>query len=587
MPWDHPTYDNAELAVQETSNFILIDNKNGGCPAPTWFAASTNSIDGGTGNINSGSAVCKDLVSQDTLDGWAGDPDWNEATGEYFESTGKGFPCHADDVLDISGDTLGMFPNKGYPRAGHGAGLSQTGALRWAVGTQWNPAGQPYTHPNHDPTSYWDENDIGDAILADSVLKDWRQILMHYYVFPFVSHASEPGQEQRWYQISVADSASNASSTSNRLVLEAGAWEGTEVTILSDVHVKIGNSTSDDLELKADESGRTSYLICKEGSSVEFSGKVMGISAQVEATCTGNAGKTANMRLNKGGEFKADDACLQAGEYANVTIASGETVDFKDGGFLSNQSGTFTLEDDAIIGVATTAGAPEVHGGSSFILGTNSKLVLRRDAVIGEQDSAAVTFDGGDIDIYDGHVEFWNPTFDTDDIIIHNGGNASVYGDNILISANFEARVGSTFRAGPDDTSFPSEANTGGDQRLAIEGKDESEEETPAEEQPEDIITSSNASDDESITIESYPNPFNPTTTIRYRLEADAFVTLKVYNMLGQEVNTLLSDFQTKGVWESLWNGRDNAGTPVASGTYLYQLTAGDITYSGTMVFLK
>ncbi len=589
------SYFPAVQAVLETSNFVLVDARSGkGGIAPGYYAASTNS---------SGSAGSYELCPGGN--GYTGDPGFADGSGDYFYDQTRtipveGFPCHPDDALKPNGDTLNVVPNKGHDRFGHGAGMSQTGALRWAVGTEWNPHHNPkdtldfvwdYYNSNRDTTVFASASDIGVKIddfrdFTKEHLKDWRQILMHYYVFPFVSHASEPGQEQRWYQLSVADIANNESDTTNRIPLEAGVWEGSEVTLLSDVHVKIGETSSDSLRLEADESGRPSYLICKEGSSVQFSGTVIGISPQVEATCTGQAGKTASMRLNQGGLFKADDACLQAGTYANVTIAAGKTVDFEDGGFLSNQGGTFTLEDNAIISIASTAGAPEVNAGSSFTLGDNSKLKFYRDTVIGEEGGDTVTIDGGDIDIFDGHVEFWNTTFDTDDIIIHNGGNASFYGDNIVISSNFEARLGSTFRAGPDETYFPSEANREREDRLVFEPEKEAEEDSATEASQEEESYSKTI-DDDSIEIESYPNPFNPTTTIRYRLEADAFVTLKVYNMLGQEVNTLVSDFQAKGVWESRWNGQDNAGTPVASGIYIYHLSAGDVTYTGKMILIK
>lgn len=576
-------YQPAVDAVIQTKHYVLVDARN---PeegiSPAFYAASTNSLDG-TGK-DPESELCTSFV-----DGWTGDPGFGDASGEYFYNINgqSGFPCHADDVLTTDGDTVGVFPNRGYPRAGHGAGMSQTGALRWAIGTAWNPPGEDYADTTRTTTGFANSGDIGDTIPGFDLkyLKDWRQILMHYYVYPFSpTHRSNPGPTTRLYQLSVAHTDSSVGTTLN---LEAGRWEGIEVKFLNDVSAIIGSST-ETLTLAPDTSGRQTFLICEEGADVDIQATLVLDGQDVESTCTGVPGKLANLKLSQGGTVKSTGACLQAGAYANVTIGAGKEVGFEDGGFLSSQEGTFTLNDNAIIGITSTAGAPEVHGGSSFILGTNSKLVFHRDAVIGEQDSAAVIFDGGDIDIYDGHVEFWNPDFDTDDIVIHNGGNASFYGDNILISANFEARIGSTFRAGPDDTSFPSEANMGGDHRLVLEGKDESDEDTVAEEQPEEIVeVSSDSSDDNSITIESYPNPFNPTTTIRYRLESDEFVTLKVYNMLGQEVNTLVSDFQTKGVWESLWDGRDNAGTPVASGTYLYQLTAGDITYSGKMVFLK
>ena len=73
---------------------------------------------------------------------------------------------------------------------------------------------------------------------------------------------------------------------------------------------------------------------------------------------------------------------------------------------------------------------------------------------------------------------------------------------------------------------------------------------------------------------QNYPNPFNPTTTIRVALPSAAFVTLKVYNMLGQEVATLVEGESNAGYVTTVWNGRDEYGISVASGVYIYRVVA-------------
>lgn len=71
----------------------------------------------------------------------------------------------------------------------------------------------------------------------------------------------------------------------------------------------------------------------------------------------------------------------------------------------------------------------------------------------------------------------------------------------------------------------------------------------------------------------NYPNPFNPTTTIRYEIGQTGNVSLTVYNMLGQRVAELINGAQNSGVYEVTWDGRDISGQTAASGVYLYRLS--------------
>ncbi len=71
---------------------------------------------------------------------------------------------------------------------------------------------------------------------------------------------------------------------------------------------------------------------------------------------------------------------------------------------------------------------------------------------------------------------------------------------------------------------------------------------------------------------QNYPNPFNPNTAIKYRLSEVGRVTLKVYNLLGQEVKTLVDEIEEPGFKTIQWNATNNAGQPVASGVYFFRL---------------
>ena len=81
---------------------------------------------------------------------------------------------------------------------------------------------------------------------------------------------------------------------------------------------------------------------------------------------------------------------------------------------------------------------------------------------------------------------------------------------------------------------------------------------------------------------QNYPNPFNPTTTILYQLPADAKVTLKIYDILGSEVATLVNEDQEAGYKEVKFNALN-----IASGMYIYRLTANKYVCTKKMMVLK
>ncbi|MDP7529881.1 MAG: T9SS type A sorting domain-containing protein, partial [Candidatus Marinimicrobia bacterium] len=87
--------------------------------------------------------------------------------------------------------------------------------------------------------------------------------------------------------------------------------------------------------------------------------------------------------------------------------------------------------------------------------------------------------------------------------------------------------------------------------------------------------------------FQNHPNPFNPTTTLRYDLPDDAMVTITVYNMMGRVVCDLVSRQQTAGYRSIQWNATNNTGQPVSAGVYLYTIEAGEFRQTRKMVLLK
>ena len=88
---------------------------------------------------------------------------------------------------------------------------------------------------------------------------------------------------------------------------------------------------------------------------------------------------------------------------------------------------------------------------------------------------------------------------------------------------------------------------------------------------------------------QNHPNPFNPTTTINYTVPEgrDVHVTLKVYDLRGRGISTLVDEDKESGTYNVYWNGLDYLGNSVSSGVYFYRISAGDFVQTRKMVLLK
>lgn len=83
------------------------------------------------------------------------------------------------------------------------------------------------------------------------------------------------------------------------------------------------------------------------------------------------------------------------------------------------------------------------------------------------------------------------------------------------------------------------------------------------------------------------PNPFNPTTDISFYLPSDSYVTLEVYNIMGQRISSLVSDYRQAGNHTVTWNGMNDSGSRVSSGVYFYRIQAGDYRDCKKMMMIK
>ncbi len=86
---------------------------------------------------------------------------------------------------------------------------------------------------------------------------------------------------------------------------------------------------------------------------------------------------------------------------------------------------------------------------------------------------------------------------------------------------------------------------------------------------------------------QNYPNPFNPLTTINYVLKENAWVTLIIYNLLGQEVRRLVEEYRNAGFNSVIWDGANSYGNQVSTGIYFCKLTANEFTGQKKMVIIR
>ena len=92
---------------------------------------------------------------------------------------------------------------------------------------------------------------------------------------------------------------------------------------------------------------------------------------------------------------------------------------------------------------------------------------------------------------------------------------------------------------------------------------------------------------DEFALLQNVPNPFNPVTSIQYRLPEQAHVLLSVYDILGRKVRTLVNETRDSGTYSVRWNGTTDSGEAVGSGVYIYELTTPQFISTRKMIIIK
>ncbi|MEE9190352.1 MAG: T9SS type A sorting domain-containing protein, partial [Candidatus Neomarinimicrobiota bacterium] len=92
---------------------------------------------------------------------------------------------------------------------------------------------------------------------------------------------------------------------------------------------------------------------------------------------------------------------------------------------------------------------------------------------------------------------------------------------------------------------------------------------------------------DQLTVFPAYPNPFNPSTTIRYGIESDSRVTIEIHDISGKQILTLLNNTQTQGWYSVVWNGTNQQGDQAPAGVYFSKITSGNEVITSKLMLLK
>ncbi|HPS38438.1 MAG TPA: FlgD immunoglobulin-like domain containing protein, partial [Candidatus Cloacimonadota bacterium] len=87
--------------------------------------------------------------------------------------------------------------------------------------------------------------------------------------------------------------------------------------------------------------------------------------------------------------------------------------------------------------------------------------------------------------------------------------------------------------------------------------------------------------------LDAYPNPFNPSTTLRFAIKEAGNVRLDIFNARGQKVRSFENSYSVPGYYKVVWDGKDTDGAQVSSGIYMYRMTSGRYISTKKIVLTK
>jgi len=173
-------------------------------------------------------------------------------------------------------------------------------------------------------------------------------------------------------------------------------------------------------------------------------------------------------------------------------------------------------------------------------------------------------------------------------------GQVSIAGNGVIGGVYMRLSHGDEFVIHMTDNAYLAESNTTAGETVLVVLYPEGDLFTAEGDYSIEEITAASGNQYVDIAIatdyallSSYPNPFNPSTNISYSIPTAGIVTVSVYNMLGQNIATLVNEHLTVGSYTAVWNGVNAAGNAVPSGIYLVKMNHADGTLSQKITLLK
>lgn len=494
---------NAYLAVKNTEGFVLTwpaGDEKSGQPAPAYYAASTNSYIGPeTSSHGAAGVTC--LSGSTPVDG---------VSGGTFS-----FPCFEDADVGVNGASV--FPNKGFPRLGHGAGLSQTGALRWATGRYWNPDDLAYRNAtyNYAITPYVSTTQMGDPI-PNIVTKDWLQILSHYYVRSY----TKLGRLSP-YNLSIIPDAGQS------YVFDADAWAGIDVYLKNGVQVHFSDAGS--FIVRADHTGRKTRVDVEAGSQMLIWSVIEvdnGSAILCGGECTYQAGAKFNGSDNSG---NGSHATVRSG--GTLRLGRNTTSTFSNGAFLKAEAGSMViLEENATVlfDAAALGNSIQLAPGATFFMEKNAKIIFEVPVLTGHALDDILRYGMND------PTRRWR----------HLTSNAQLY--SYIVFDRAEGRVEDSLQ----DLQFMLA-------QIALSTQ------TTKAHNPINKLARNNEHPDVGFFVKhgafalgnAYPNPFNSRSIIPFTLAEHGRMQLEVYDMMGRRVTTLANGDYSPGEHNVFFDG--------------------------------